>query len=110
MPYVFTPPTYKRMGYDDTWHRRTHIDVGIALVKRGLSYTQAVELTAEDYDTADIIYMGGRSYLVDNDEGERLEAAGYGAHLVPVESPPALVLIYPSESLFPGLALYPQEL
>lgn len=42
MPYVFTPPTYKRMGYDDAWHRRTYIDVGIALVKRGLSYTQAV--------------------------------------------------------------------
>ena len=110
MPFVFTPPTYKRMGYDNAWHRRTSINVGTALIKRGFSYAKTFDPTAEDYDTADIIYMGGRSYLVDNDEGEQLEAAGYGAYLVPVESPPALILIYPSESLFPGLALYPQEI
>lgn len=111
MPYVFTPPTYKRMGYDDAWHRRTHIDVGIALVKRGLSYTQAVELTAEDYDTAVAIYMGGRSYVVDAAEGEQLKAAGYGAYLAPTTPiPDVVVLIFPGSATYPDATLYPQEL
>ncbi len=104
MPFIFTPPTYKRTGYDSAWHRRTSINVGVALIKRGTSYTKTFEPDAEDYESSDMVYLGGRSYLVDDIEASLLSESGYGEYLVSV-----YVVPYPSGDIYPGVALYPNR-
>lgn len=85
VPYVFTPPTRTlRPGYTPGQSRlfaRTHLEVGISVLKEGGFYSQIVEPTAERVTAAEVAYIGGRSYTIDSTERAALVAAGYGAYI-----------------------------
>lgn len=83
MPYLFSPPTVDRpVGPDRLWSR-FHFQVGQALLKKDGFYTLAEVITDEDFAAADVGYLGGHVYVIDDTEKADLEAAGYGAWVQP---------------------------
>lgn len=85
MAYVFTTPTRKlRPGYvpgQNPLVARTHLEVGVSVLKEGGFYSEVIEPTAERVTAADAAYLGGRSYTIDSTERAALIAAGYGAYI-----------------------------
>lgn len=76
---TFTPPSVRR-------HADTRIapfdqmpmDFGQSVLKSpGGSYTTVASPTPEQIDAAAVVYLGGRTYLVDDTEASALTAAGY---------------------------------
>jgi hypothetical protein len=83
--YIFTPPTRKlRPANVPGIHRlfaRTHLEVGVSVLKEGGFYSQVIEPAAERVQAAQAAYLGGRSYTITTDERAALIAAGYGAYI-----------------------------
>lgn len=105
MPYKFTPPTYRFKASTDSLFGKRWVDVGQSVLKFGQSYRLTRNVSAEDVEAADRAYIGGRTYIVDDDEATDLREAGYGSALYPVEAPS--IALYPSEDVFPGEAVFP---
>lgn len=82
--WVFKPPTvdepWPRLRPHRFWDRIT-IPRGITVLKEGDSYRQTRDPSAEEVDLADITYLGGYRYEVEDEEALALQAAGYGAYL-----------------------------
>lgn len=82
MPVYFTPPRVPEKAY--VRHRlfsRVSVDQGVTVLKEDGFYRLARIPSAEECEAADAYYQGGRTYLVSDDEGDALTAAGYGAYL-----------------------------
>lgn len=76
--YYFTPPTW-RMHYPTAqrlW-RRCYLDVGHSLLKFGASYQLLDDPDDGQIESADAVYLGGRTYGIDQTERDALAAAGY---------------------------------
>lgn len=75
----FDPPTV-RVRYDttDPLFRRMSFTVGVSLLKEAGIYRQVVDPTAEEVEAADVAYLGGHAYGVDEHERQALIDAGYG--------------------------------
>lgn len=76
----FLPPTITLGAYGDSpFHRWwNEIPTGISLLKFGTSYQQFQSPTEDNIQAADIAYIGGREYVISDDEVANLTAAGYG--------------------------------
>lgn len=109
MAYRFSPPTYRLKNGTDSLFGRRWVDVGQTLLKTGLSYKLYKYVSAEAIDAADIVYLGGHSYIVNDTEAAELIAAGYGAQLTEVDDIvlPGDDYPFPGEGFFPGLDVYP---
>lgn len=78
---VFRTPTIQRpLTVDRPQYRpfnRVKINVALTVLKTGSSYVTVEQPTAEQVDAADIAYIGGRDWVVDDAEAAALTAAGY---------------------------------
>lgn len=85
MAYAFTPPTRTlRPGRTPGLSRlfaRTHLEVGVSVLKESGFYSEVIEPTAERVTAAQVAYLGGRSYTISPTERAALIAAGYGAYI-----------------------------
>lgn len=63
------------------------IDQGLSVLKTSGSYSQVETPSAEAVEAADIAYLGGRSYPIDDTERAALIAAGYGANVALAPNP-----------------------
>lgn len=77
--FVFTPPTYtERWPVDDVFFRRLTVRRSVSVLKESGFYRQAESPSAEEITAADVAYLGGHAYPVDEAEVLALTAAGYG--------------------------------
>lgn len=79
MAYVFTTPTILE-EMEGSYHplfSRIKIPKGISVLKNGSVYTEVRFPSHEEVQEADVAYIGGYSYEVDEAEKSALEAAGY---------------------------------
>lgn len=114
MPYTFSPPSFATgevfaPGMDEASrrlfghfapHRR-----GYTVRKVGDTYVQTTEAYSEDLTSADVLYMGGHTYVVSDDEAADLIAAGYGDNVASALLSEAVVLLRASalpEGYTPG--------
>lgn len=79
---VFTPPTVGTRWpvTDRFWSRLTMTD-SYSVLKLDGFYRQVSDPSNEDVAAADVAYLGGRRYRVDDAEVEALTEAGYGEYL-----------------------------
>lgn len=88
--FVFTPPTYtERWPVDDVFFRRMTVRRSVSVLKENGFYRQSTPgqvFSAEEITAADVAYLGGHAYPVDEVEVDALTAAGYGEFIegVPV--------------------------
>lgn len=88
--FVFTPPTFtERWPVDDVFFRRLTVRRSVSVLKESGFYRQSVPgqvFSAEEITAADVAYLGGHAYPVDEAEVLALTAAGYGEFIegVPV--------------------------
>lgn len=88
MAWIFTPPTVAEVPPHLRRHplfSRLKLDVGVTVIKQDGFYRQVRGPESADLDTADVIYLGGHEYVVDDAEAAALTDAGYGANLHPSE-------------------------
>jgi hypothetical protein len=84
----FTPPSTP-----DYFQVHPHAELfitmneGLSVLKTAGVYTQVSSPLPEAMAAADIVYLGGRSYAVDDTEIAALTSAGYGAYLALVPEP-----------------------
>jgi hypothetical protein len=80
---MFSPPTRKRKAFapGDRWLSRLHWDEGQTVLKKNGFYTLKSNPSDQEIETADAVYLGGRSYQVSVAEATALYQAGYGAYL-----------------------------
>lgn len=77
--YRFATPTVME-NPGGTYHplfSRIEIPVGITVLKIDGEYVEVRYPTSEEYDAADIAYLGGVTHTVSAEEKASLEAAGY---------------------------------
>lgn len=79
MHFVFHPPmrAAKSMSQDEFWGR-LHYNTGITIVKKDGAYSPVEMPSHEELVAADIIYPGGRHYVISPAERNDLVNAGYG--------------------------------
>jgi hypothetical protein len=92
MPYWFEPPTRELMrNYQAEPDRVYPVDAasrglfkyirrggsGLSVLKTGGTYVTKETPTSNECDAADIAYLGGHKYLVSDEEGAALAAAGF---------------------------------
>lgn len=77
-PYVFTPPVAPEYRGTHPMFRRVVVEQGVSVLLIDGAYIQTQMPTAEQADAASEVYLGGRTYYVTRDQGDRLIAAGYG--------------------------------
>jgi hypothetical protein len=79
MAYIFTTPTVLENpgGSYHPLFSRIQIPVGITVLKIDGDYFEVRYPSAEEYDAADIAYLGGVKHEVSAEEKADLEAAGY---------------------------------
>lgn len=82
----FTPPSRPDV-YQVKGSLLVTIDTGYTVLKNGASYSRVSDPLAEDLASADIVYLGGRSYRVDDAEIAALAAAGYGGFIALMPDP-----------------------
>jgi hypothetical protein len=63
------------------------IGEGVSVLKTAGAYRTTMNPLPEDMQAADIVYLGGRSYAVDDTEKAALIAAGYGAYVTLIPDP-----------------------
>src|SRR5690606_33620659 len=75
---VFTPPTSTRRWdvRDPFWSRLT-LDESFSVLKLNGFYRQVSDPSNEDVAAAEVAYLGGRRYRVDEAEAAALVEAGY---------------------------------
>lgn len=78
MTFRFSPPTrVERRGENHPLWGRLTIDQGVSLIKSGGLYRQVQDVDPVDLVSNDRVYLGGRDYLISDDEAAALLAAGY---------------------------------
>lgn len=79
MTYLFVTPTIleEMEGEYHPLFSRIKIPKGITVLKKDGIYTEVRYPSHEEYEAADIKYLGGITYEVDASEKEDLEDAGY---------------------------------
>lgn len=85
MPYKFTPPSVKEGPIGD--HRLFYfykMNRGTTVLKNNGVYTQVRYPYQVDVESADVAYLGGSEYVVDDAEAADLTAAGYGSYLTAI--------------------------
>jgi hypothetical protein len=82
MSHTFQTPTYVVIsaGHDVFWRHFTQ-KRSTSILKTGSSYVEVPGPSDEQITAADIAYLGGHVYTVDDTEAAALTAAGYGAGL-----------------------------
>ena len=84
MAYRFTTPTVLE-EFDGEYHplfSRIKIPKGVTVLKIDGEYFEVRYPSAEEYEGADIAYLGGITHEVDATEKAALEAAGYTVETV----------------------------
>lgn len=82
---VFTPPT-QNLHYGNWFTQpltsRINYPTGATVLKSGGFYTTRWDAPSQaDINSADIVYLGGHSYIVSQAEAAALTAAGYGSNI-----------------------------
>lgn len=77
MQFLFRPPTVEEKHGRRGLFARTHLPVGITLLKEDGFYRQVRDPDPAIFDQVDLFYLGGHDYLVSEDESNALIAAGY---------------------------------
>lgn len=77
MPH-FTPP-----GVLEPTAARTRLHVGVSLLRVGGHFRQVRCPSAEEIESSDRTYLGGRVYEITDDEAAELASAGYGEWVTP---------------------------
>jgi len=78
--FYFTTPTVRERRYlrrHRLWDRM-YLDRGLSILRFGTSYQQIDNPSTDEMETADALFIGGRTYLIDEEEAGRLISAGYG--------------------------------
>lgn len=75
--FTFEPPVV-REATRASWPARIGFSRGISVLKSGSSYRQVRVPTTDEVEAADIAYIGGGVYPVEESEAEALTDAGYG--------------------------------
>ena len=85
MPYIFNPPTVEEgpIGGHRLFYFYKMLK-GITVLKNNGVYKQVRYPYQDDLESADIAYVGGYEYTVDDDEAASLTAAGYGSYLTAI--------------------------
>lgn len=80
---VFVTPVEARYLSDThPFYRRVPYYVGTTVLKEDGVYRQVVgDVLPEEIDAADMVYLGGHEYVVDENEAAELIAAGYGIYI-----------------------------
>jgi len=79
---VFTPPTrMSRWPVTDRFWSRLTLTESYSVLKLDGFYRQVSDPSNEDVAAADVAYVGGRRYRVDDAEIAALTEAGYGEYL-----------------------------
>lgn len=77
--YLFTSPgRLERTGVNHSLFGRMSLKRGVSLLKEAGAYRQVTDPTAEEVASADVAYLGGYEYEIDDAEAAALTAAGYG--------------------------------
>lgn len=77
--YLFTPPgRLEHTGINHSLFGRMSLKRGVSLLKEDGSYRQVADPTAEEVASADVAYLGGHMYVIDDAEVVALTTAGYG--------------------------------
>ena len=86
---TFTPPLSESMpsGTDRFW-RRFKSYRRRSVLKFGSTYKDVEFPDDEDLTAADVVYLGGHTYIIDETEASALSAAGYSAGLFSETSVP----------------------
>jgi hypothetical protein len=84
MAYIFTTPQVLENpgGVYHPLFSQIQIPVGITVLKVDGEYYEVRYPSSEEYDAADIAYLGGGKYEVSAEEKADLEAAGYDVETV----------------------------
>lgn len=81
---TFTPPgVLEHTGAPHPLFSRMTITRGVTLLKSGVTYTQSRHPSDEDMAAADVVYLGGYTYVISAGEAAALTAAGYGDWVTP---------------------------
>jgi hypothetical protein len=78
--FYFTTPTIRERRYlrrHRLWDRM-YLDRGLSILRFGASYQQIDNPSTDEMESADALFIGGRTYLIDEDEADLLIGAGYG--------------------------------
>lgn len=83
MPYLFVGPTEKifPVGQHRLFEFFERFDSGICLYRLNGVWYEDTFPAQDTLDLADIVYLGGHEYVVDNSTAAELTAAGYGEFL-----------------------------
>ena len=83
----FTPPTWTYNEHhagpaSGLFDRLNYLQVGYGIIRDASGgYTQVVDADDDDIKFSSAFYMGGRSYVLSDQEVADLTAAGYGAYI-----------------------------
>jgi hypothetical protein len=80
--YYFKTPIWRERMWGNRLFDRMHLDVGHSILKFGTSYQQVDNPSTDQMESAAALYIGGRTYLIDQAEAAALTAAGYGRFVV----------------------------
>lgn len=78
--FYFTTPTVRERRFlrrHGLWDRM-YLDRGLSILRFGTSYQQIDNPSTDQMESADALFVGGRTYLIDEEEAALLRAAGYG--------------------------------
>lgn len=78
--FFFTTPTIRERRFlrrHGLWDRM-YLHRGLTIIRYGTSYQQIDNPSTDQMDTADALFIGGRTYRIDEAEAALLTAAGYG--------------------------------
>lgn len=78
--FYFTTPAIRERRFlrrHRLWDRM-YLDRGVSILRFGDAYQVVENPGTEDMESADALFIGGRTYLISEDEALRLQAAGYG--------------------------------
>lgn len=79
MRITFTPPSVtEASGGSDRFFSRVPIRRGVSVLKENGAYRQVRTPSQQECEAADIVYLGGHIYQIDEDERTALIEAGYG--------------------------------
>lgn len=82
MPYLFTTPTVDEgpIGAHRLWWFYK-LARGVTVIKTSDGYYETRDPSQEELDEAEVYYLGGHDYVVDDAEAADLTAAGYAQFL-----------------------------
>lgn len=86
--FFHSPTVKERLNTRDGLWARTYLDLGVSVLRFGDSYQQIPYPSSEQIESADAVFIGGRTYAIDFNEAVRLVQAGYGQYVTSdIDSP-----------------------